>query len=166
MAQVAEVASEGFPVRGNPKAPVTIVEVAEIMERIPARFEGKVKLVCMDFPILSEVSRLVARAGRVPTNKGNSGPSMISHTKTGSRSAGNSLRHPPGDRAQREGIPGVPEVRCGLRQGDQIREIGPAPVARRNANDFRQRRSVHVPGSGTGHYPGRAERAGRINPVC
>nr|VFK33450.1 MAG: protein of unknown function (DUF4407) [Candidatus Kentron sp. MB]VFK35951.1 MAG: protein of unknown function (DUF4407) [Candidatus Kentron sp. MB]VFK77555.1 MAG: protein of unknown function (DUF4407) [Candidatus Kentron sp. MB] len=48
---LVEIASEGVTVRGNPKAPVTIVEVAEIMERIPARFEGKVKLVCMDFPI-------------------------------------------------------------------------------------------------------------------
>ena len=64
---LVEIASEGVTVRGNPKAPVTIVEVAEIMERIPARFEGKVKLVCMDFPILSEVSRLVTRAGGVPT---------------------------------------------------------------------------------------------------
>ena len=82
---VVEIASEGFPVRDNPKAPVTIVEianyqcgyckkVAEIMERIPTRFEGKVKLVCMDFPILSEVSRLVTRAGGVPTNKGKNNP--------------------------------------------------------------------------------------------
>ncbi|VFM99431.1 MAG: Thioredoxin [Candidatus Kentron sp. G] len=70
-----EIQTRGFPVRGNPKAKVTIVDFADYLcrhcktasqaiERIAKRFEGKVKVIYMDFLVTgSDVSRLVAQGG-------------------------------------------------------------------------------------------------------
>lgn len=74
VAPVMEIATEGFPVKGDPKAPVTIVEfadykcgyckkAAESIKRVLARFEGKVKLVYMDRPILGSASKAMAQGG-------------------------------------------------------------------------------------------------------
>nr|VFJ86422.1 MAG: Thioredoxin [Candidatus Kentron sp. H]VFJ88295.1 MAG: Thioredoxin [Candidatus Kentron sp. H]VFJ95510.1 MAG: Thioredoxin [Candidatus Kentron sp. H] len=70
-----EIRTQGFPVRGNPEAKVTIVEFADYrcahcktasrtIERVARRFEGKVKVVYMDFLVTgSLVSRQVAQGG-------------------------------------------------------------------------------------------------------
>ncbi|MBT8419831.1 MAG: DsbA family protein [Gammaproteobacteria bacterium] len=69
------IQTQGFPVRGNPKAPVTIVEFADYqcphcktasqtVKRVAKRFEGKVKVVYMDYLVTgSPISRLVAQGG-------------------------------------------------------------------------------------------------------
>nr|VFJ65357.1 MAG: Thioredoxin [Candidatus Kentron sp. FM]VFJ66435.1 MAG: Thioredoxin [Candidatus Kentron sp. FM] len=70
-----EIRTRGFPVRGNPEAKVTIVDFADYLcphcktasqaiKRIAKRFEGKVKVIYMDFLVTgSDVSRLVAQGG-------------------------------------------------------------------------------------------------------
>nr|VFK11635.1 MAG: Thioredoxin [Candidatus Kentron sp. LPFa]VFK28220.1 MAG: Thioredoxin [Candidatus Kentron sp. LPFa] len=74
VAPVMEIATEGFPVKGDPKAPVTIVEFADYkcgyckkaskaIERVMVRFEGKVKVVYMDRPILGSASKAMAQGG-------------------------------------------------------------------------------------------------------
>lgn len=73
----ANVTPEGFPAKGSPTAPVTVVEYADFQcpncrkffeESLPA-FEpyiqaGLVRLVFADFPIRGEESLLAAQAGR------------------------------------------------------------------------------------------------------
>nr|VFK61793.1 MAG: Protein-disulfide isomerase [Candidatus Kentron sp. UNK]VFK69997.1 MAG: Protein-disulfide isomerase [Candidatus Kentron sp. UNK] len=70
-----EIDTEGFPVMGNPAAKVTIVDFSdygcsycktfsEPMKRIAKHFEGKVKVVYMDYLITgSRLSRLIAEGG-------------------------------------------------------------------------------------------------------
>lgn len=77
-----EIETEGFPVRGNPEAKVTIVEFADyqcphcktasqLIKRLARRFEGKVKVVYMDRLVThSPVSRLVAQGGVCAHKKG------------------------------------------------------------------------------------------------
>ncbi len=76
-AVAANMTPEGFPIKGSPTAPVTVIEYADFQcpncrrffeESLPA-FEpyiqaGLVRLVYADFPIRGEESLLAAQAGR------------------------------------------------------------------------------------------------------
>nr|VFK17959.1 MAG: Protein-disulfide isomerase [Candidatus Kentron sp. LPFa] len=77
---VVSIATEGFPVKGNPDAPVTIVEFGNylcghckeavgIIDDVMQRFEGKVKVVYMDLPF-SEISRAIAQGGACANKQG------------------------------------------------------------------------------------------------
>jgi protein-disulfide isomerase len=69
------IATRGQPVKGDPSAPITLVEFADyqcpncaravlLMKEVLKKYRGKVKLVHMDFPINSSgVSRQVAYGG-------------------------------------------------------------------------------------------------------
>jgi len=68
-----KINTEGFPIRGNPNAKITIVEFAdyqcshcktasETIKKVAKRFKDQVKVIYMDFPVLgSETTQLVAQ---------------------------------------------------------------------------------------------------------
>ncbi len=81
VAPVVSIDSSGYPVKGKPQAKVTVVEFAdyqcphcksavEVLDKVLGKYDGKAKLVFLDYPIKGDISQKLAEGSYCAEQQG------------------------------------------------------------------------------------------------